>query len=861
MNKRFLDCYTDSCPNYQYPFFVMSDDSIDGIVTELDAVKNAGNGGILLECEGYSGFCSEKWVHDFGFALAEAKKRGMKIWLQDDVQFPSGYANYSLREKYPHLQRKCLVMENMDIVGPIKGAAILVEKFLEDEDKLFAVIACKRGDYSNRPLGEDAVDLTNNIKDGLVFWDVPEGMWRVYIIFYSFRNSGIYRFYLDMLNPESCQLMIDEVYNYQYEHFKEYFGNTLEAFWTDEPGFGNCATYDFCHKLGTDSVNVPWRADFIKILAEKMGWSEEKMLLALPAFWQDIGIETLALRNCYMDLVTQLFSDNFTKRLSEWCHEHGIYYYGHIIEDDDAHMRFGCGPGHFFRAQKWQDASGFDLVLQQLQPGNISMPYVGFGAQKYTDPQFYMYALGKLGSSGGHLTPHMNGVAICECGGAHGWAGGVPFGKYNYDTMLVGGANKFVLGLYNSSKTWSRFPPANYENGENLQYGFQKSLVQYTNRLCHLLSGGVHKANALIYYPAEGDWCGNVQSTGSLVAPLAQAHIDCDFAPWDMLKGDDLTIQDNKLCICREKFDALVIPRCDYLPLELLQYFDSLAQIVPVVFADKYPADVATRQNFVPEYAQCIPTDQIPQWFIQQGFVDYVLEGNEHLMHIHISHTGTETYFFFNNSTTESIDADITFPYRGNYVLYDAWDNSGVERNTADGKVHIALFPRATIVVSFGAVSPEKQSKLLAEDVHKVCWSPLDENTVFSVEKKSTLNSEWNQLPDITAKELHNFAYDDTRFCANLRYTAKITADEKPTHIDLGMVGEMASLKVNGVDCGEYVNSPFIYDVSEAWQDGENTIEIFVATNIVYSRRDQFSKLLPLLPVGLLGPISLGRKH
>ena len=42
--------------------------------------------------------------------------------------------------------------------------------------------------------------------------------------------------------------------------------------------------------------------------------------------------------------------------------DHGVMYIGHIIEE----ISLSCGAGHFFRAMKWQDMSGIDIVLHQL---------------------------------------------------------------------------------------------------------------------------------------------------------------------------------------------------------------------------------------------------------------------------------------------------------------------------------------------------------------------------------------------------------------------------------------------------------------------------------------------------------------
>ena len=149
------------------------------------------------------------------------------------------------------------------------------------------------------------------------------------------------------VNPKSCELMIEEVYEPHYQHFGEYFGNTLEAFFTDEPLFANMAQprYDYCEKLGREDGVLPWREDIVSIFARTEGWTEEETRLLLPALWKDLGGQTPVIRRRYMDFVTEQYSKNFVQLLGDWCLEHGVLYTGHIIEDMNAHMRLGCSTG------------------------------------------------------------------------------------------------------------------------------------------------------------------------------------------------------------------------------------------------------------------------------------------------------------------------------------------------------------------------------------------------------------------------------------------------------------------------------------------------------------------------------------
>jgi len=863
MPNRIIDCLSGRDPNYLYPFLMYREPGEDvsrgDIADEIDAIARSGCGGFLVETRRHSDWGGPHWWDDFGFILEEARKRNLKVWLTDDVSVPSGKANWSVR-KYPHLRRKALVQHTVDVIGPQVGACILAELFVQEGEQLFAAVAYKLSGTDDAPTYSEPIDLTDNVVDGLLFWDAPEGFWRVFLIIQT-QKRGVDQFwdYVDMLNPQSCRLMIDEVYEPHYQHYKEYFGSTLTGFFTDEPVFGNMADgkMNYSEKLGVDSIILPWRQDLIQMIAQEEGWTEKETRLALPCFWRDIGGKTPSIRRRYMDILTRNYSENFVKPIGKWCEDHGVLYTGHVLEDMNAHFRFGWSTGHFFRSQEGQHTAGIDLVLQQLKPGGRDLSHATISSAKYSDPAFYLYFLGRLGASCGHLYPHMQGRVMCENAGAGGWGEGLSVRKYMLDAMMIAGGNLVCPAVFDPKWNNNHIPPFVYDHGENPQYPFLKPLMQYVNRLCHVLSGGVHRANCLVYYPAEGDWAGNIDQPQRLLSHLAQAHIDFDIAPWDLLKGNTLCFSQGKLQIHKESFDALVIPWCEYLPSEMLNRLEEIAQCVPVIFADGVPRISETGMEFVPQNAVCMTAMEVPDWFKERGFVDFKIGESKDLMHLHISHENTETYLFFNLSVSNSINEVVEFPYNGDCTVYDPWNNTTTTRNTDSGKIRLRIPPKDTLLLVFGGKSADGNSQLLPGELEDLPWEPIPNDTTIALCMKSGTEESWQETKRMTVSTLRNLAPEYPRFSGSLRYTAKVTTERKAMYLDLGVVGELASVTVNGISCGSRVSSPFQFHVADAWSAGENTVEILVATNTAYAKRDMLSSLLTIPPSGLLGPIRL----
>ena len=864
MSRRLNDCLSGKDPNYLYPFLMYREPSQDvsekDIADEIEAIYRAGCGGFLIETRGHSDWGGPRWWKDFGFVLQQAKKWGLKVWLTDDVTVPSGKANWALRKGHPELRRKALVQNTVDILGPQVGASFLVEPFMQPGETVYAAIAYRVEGSDEDLVYSDPVDLTDHIQDGLLFWDVPEGFYRVFLIFNT-QTRGVEEFwyYVDVMNPDSCRLMIDEVYEPHYAHYKEYFGDTLAGFFTDEPVIGNMAQpkMNYYEKLGDDTNIIPWREDLVSVIAQAEGWTEQQTRLALPGFWRDIGGKTASIRRRYMDILTQCYSENFVKPIGAWCEEHGVLYTGHVLEDMNAHFRFGWSTGHFFRSQEGQHTAGIDLVLQQLKVGSRSIPHSSNNSAKYSDPAFYLYYLGRLGASCGHLYPHMEGRVMCENAGAGGWAEGLSIRKYMLDAMMIAGGNLVCSAVFDPKWNNNHIPPFVYDHGENPQYPFLRPLMLYVNRMCHLLSGGIHRANALVYYTAEGDWAGDAMPPQKTVAPLARNHVDFDLAPWDLLKGDTLSICTGKLKIHQETFDALVVPYCAFLPAEILNRFDEIAAQVPVIFADKLPKVSETAEQFAPKHAICMPREEIPGWFKNQGFVDFKMDGNEDLMHFHMSHGDKETYLFMNLSASKPIDAVAGFAYPGEYVVYDPWENTCCNRASVDGNVRLRIPPKGTLMLIFGAKAEETGAGILPGELDDLAWQPVSPDVPVRLSMRGSTESVLKTVADMKVSDLRNLAPEYPHFSGSLQYTMTITTEKKMDYIDLGTVGEVASVKVNGVDCGVLVASPFRFRVADAWVAGKNTVEVLVGSNYGYLKRDQLSKFLTMPPTGIVGPVKL----
>lgn len=687
--------------------------------------------------------------------------------------------------------------------------------------------------------------MTENIYDGLVFWDIPEGVWRIYFVIETRKTPDRFKNYIDILNPESCKLQIEAVYEKQYEHFEKYFGNTFAGFFSDEPSFGNDTYYD--SKLGKKDLLLPWNDELSLIISEKIGISLLETRKLLPLLWAEHNDKMYHIRYIYMDVITMKYKTNFLDMLGNWCREHGVMYIGHVIEDMNAHMRTGYGAGHFFRAVSGQDISGCDAVLNQIIPGIKECLHTAPLLGKLSDLEFFSYTLAKLASSDSHIYKQKKGRAFCEIFGAFGWAEGIPMMKQLADHMLVSGINRFVPHAFNMKYPDLDCPPHFFVENKTPQFDIFCHLTKYMQKMSHVLSGGIHVANAAVLYNAEAEWCGGKYELFQKISKiLSQNQIDFDFIPSDCL--ENAGISDKLLCINEEKYRCLIVSYSEVLPVNLMNSLQNAAEKgLEIIFCNDVPKRYAETDVMPPaDKFTVLKKESVPDYLKKWDMCDIKpTVPFKYLRYYHIKREGKDIFMFLNEDIFNPIETEIESDFCGKYIEYNAWENRISYKNTENGKIKLKLNPSESTVIIF-----EEHDKPCETD-EKFIVCPLETIWEISIEKNGIYE------PFDKTDRLYNIAKKLPRYCGKIKYETTLKFEKLPKIIELGNVGEIAILYINGCKCTEAVNYPYRFDIVDKCKTGENTVVIEVITNLGYRERDDFSAFLSLPPSGIAGPVNL----
>ena len=841
--------------NHIFPFFWMKGEDNLTIREELDRVEECGIKEICLESRPHPDFCGPGWWDNLDFILMEARKRNMRVWILDDDKFPTGHCNGGIGRRL-ELKKLYLAERHVDIIGPCKSNALLVENFLAPDGELLGILAFPKPDGESLSVScEGMIDLTNQLCNGFVYFDLPEGAYRLFVL-YTTRKGGGREDYMNLIDKASVRVLIDEVYEKHYAHYKDYFGTTLAGFFSDEPELGNIAGYPFDETLGKKDRKLPWSNELHTLLRKKWG---EDFLSFLPCLWYDTGTDTRAVRSAYMNELTKLVQECFSKQIGNWCKDHFVEYIGHIIEDDNAHTRLGCSIGHYFREMKGQHMSGIDVVHHQIVPGFTEPVHQWIAGDR--DGEFFHFGLGKLGSSAAHIDGVKKNRAMCEIFGNYGWAEGNSLMKWLTNHMLVRGINYFTPHAFSMKYPDRDCPPHFYARGENPGFECFRELMKYMERGSRFLSRGIHQADAAILYHAEAEWTGG--KTMYFHKPgrvLMEAQLDYDVIPADCFINGDAIVENSRLFINEENYPCFILPYGEYVVKEVAEFIiREQSNGLTTIVIDNLPIG-CTNGDPLPEGFQravkIIELTAVAEEVRKCAEVKNayhrrvrITEKDKGLRKLIIRNEEGLFVMWFNENLAKNVNTVIQTDYSEEVVVYDPWTDTKEVYTLENGRYPLSLFPGEARFLLFRSASEEGHMfpVLLESKELLIDWqiTRKEENTeIFNVKAGG-------ELPNLNGPNYW------PGFSGTYHYKGNFCMQKKEGaryRFVIPEAGDCLKIVLNGKCCGYMAGFPSGTYIEEAVKDGDNVLELEISTTLVWKRKDGASTHIQVPATGLTKP-------
>jgi len=415
-------------------------------------------------------YLSEPYFQVVRYVVCTARQLGMKIVLYDEGMYPSGSAH--------------------------------------------GLVVAENADYASR-----GITLSDSGEGGQVITRFTDGQYLVY----GFTGGTIRGIHYgeddgeagapksaDILNPEAVDAFIRLTHERYYQELKEYFGDTVIAFFTDEP----CP-------LGRNAAGFrEWSAGMEKeILAGKGNLEELRGLFR--------GEENRTTR-IYHKLIKKHLREVYYARLSGWCDAHGISLMGHPEASNDVEEEF------YFHIP------GQDLIMRRVAPESG-------GIREFDSVQAKLPA--DIARYLGRRRNANECFGVCNHKNIPWYFRGYDM-KWYINWLGIRGVNLFVPHAFYYSVAGPRKEERPPDVGpHNIWWPYYRLFSDYMKRISYLMTDSVSLARVAVL-------CDNNRVPSEEVAGLYERQIGFHYLPVAML--GDCVVREGRLCIGRCRFDVVV---------------------------------------------------------------------------------------------------------------------------------------------------------------------------------------------------------------------------------------------------------------------------------------------------------------
>jgi hypothetical protein len=784
-------------------------------------------------------YLSPEHMEQVKFTVQEAAKRGMRLWIQDESDYPSGFAGGNISRQYPQLGMQGIVADIRVHVVPGQTLTMPVPS-----DTL-AIFATKTS-TDQQIQGVLPIPVPPN---GQFRWTVPnEGStpneprlsWEVVFVRHIYVSSPTRNFnredgtrakdalysLIDYLDPEATRAFLKITHETYRQAVGDQFGKIVLGFFGDEPDY---------------SSSLPWTPQLLEEFQKRKGYDLRPYI---PAFFSGRGTEvteeTRRARADYADVWSGIFQNSFFAEQAAWCKKYNVEYMVHLNHEETM-IALERSEGDYFRDNRHVQVPGIDN-LSQLVPDLVHRPDGTWNINNNFP---------KLASSAAHLFGKPKVWA--EEGGGLGIDG-----KYQLDFQLVRGVTLLQLripvlrGPGPASDVATAPPPTAPPQAAMLAW--------YANRGGYLMAIGRPAAQVGLYHPGNSIWMGDQEAdrgTTKLGWQLLEHQVDWDYFDEQSLTSVATIEGGGFRNLSGQVYRAIVVPASTVITKTGVERFQTFAKAGgKVIFVGKTPGLVVDKTFLDAKekpdlsFATLIePAGDITARVIAAlPTPDVTLNAVfPRLTYTHRTWRDAEMYFFFNESN-QAESRTATIAGRGQA---QTWDLASGEIHPISGatsagdsvRIPLVLGPYEAKVVVVGplpgGVASAEPSFLSGDTLAELAG---DWTMELNGKQVTTTLKSWEDL-------------GTPSFAGPATYRKQFTAPAgERVFLEIGDVRDYALVKLNGKELGARAWQPYRWEITSSLKGGANDLEIQVNATPAGGRGGRGGA--PAVS-GLLGPVRL----
>lgn len=427
-------------------------------------------------------YLEEPWWEAIGHVLAAARDLGLRMWIYDEYNWPSGSAMRRVPRQHPDFQQRGLAVKEVEASGPATARVpwpvrqVFTGGEYEPQPRaardeyapvVAAVLIRKNPDGSVDPA--TARDVSGRFAGGSAdaAVEIPEGMWKV-MVFYEQADLHCWSGFegrTNVLDIRAVRAFLDSTHEQYRRRFPGALGDVIPAAMDDE----------------TSLCWPAWTTDFLDDFRAKKGYD---LRLFLPALWHDAGKITPKVRADYYGYVADRFATTYFGTINAWAKARGMKTHAQpLLEESLAwHAWF---YGDTFRVLREVDIPGADVIVM---PGRRCHSIVVKGA-----------------ASVAHLTGR-NEVGVENFAG-FGWGLSLEEQKWQANWLYANGATLLIPHAFWYGAIENRgedYPPSTFLG--NPYWRNYRAFADTCRRTQYMLAGAAHVPQVAVLYPIASAW-------------------------------------------------------------------------------------------------------------------------------------------------------------------------------------------------------------------------------------------------------------------------------------------------------------------------------------------------------------------
>jgi alpha-L-rhamnosidase/F5/8 type C domain len=725
----------------------------------------------------------------------------------------------------------------------------------------------------------DVIDLTSKMgTDGTLDWTPPDGKWVVLRFGYSLLGITNHP-----ATPEATGLEVDKLdRRFVKNYFEKYLDSYKDTVGSEEMGKKGIR-YVINDSWEAGSQN--WTDNMLAQFKKLRGYDATPWLAVLTGRIVESAAASDRFLWDFRKTIADLIATEHYGELEETLHERGMGHYGESHESGRAFVADGM------EVKKMNEVPMSAMWTQR--PG-VNQPQYGYNADD------------RESASVAHIYGQNIAAAESMTAAAAPWAWSPATLKPTADQELLNGINRFVIHesahqpLVGKPPGLTLGPFGQWFNRNETWAEQAAPWVNYIARSSYMLQQG-HFGADLVYFYGEDS---NLTAIFQHKAPDIPAGYAFDYINADALIHE-LSVSSGQI-VTKSGMQYRVLgldPYSRHMSLPVLRAISKLAEDGAVVAGPK-PTDDPSLADDQAEFerlssqlfgdgsgvhkvgkgtvyageplAEVLDAEHLPTDF------DYVKHNSDSDIEFAHRKLRAGDIYFLDNRTNHDESIDATFRVAG--LQPELWhaETGTITPSSfeiAEGRTTVTLHLEAwgTVFVVFGKPTTETSRILRPMTETKVATVTGPWNLAFQPGRGAPASIALNELSDWSSNGDPGVKYFSGvgTYTKTLQASPNWFAKGARVWIDLGDVKNLAEVTINGKSLGQVWHAPYRLDATSALRPGTNEITIKVvnawvnrligdeqpgATKITFADVKPYKASSPLLPSGLLGPVTVVRE-